>query len=88
MTDELCNRIGKFALTRPFLDDVEDEMLFKLFSEVIVLRAEDRMWDNVVEYYAVSPYFEVVEEGCIYPTYQAKVSTEEDGTQFISWSKI
>lgn len=87
MTSDLFSRKGRFTVTRDFLHDISDDLLFQMFSDVIVLRSEDSLWNATVTYMAVSPAFEALAEGTIISEYTAEVYLTEEGTHLISWRK-
>lgn len=66
------NRIGKFSVDRSLIE-TSPEVLMKLMSHCIVVRCE-LMYDNVFEYVAISPEFDVVPVGQFAPHYHVIVS--------------
>lgn len=63
-------RIGKFEINLAMLEDIEKRAdLFRIFSRMIVLRAEAMVYKNAIEYVAISPLFEPHRQGEILPEY-------------------
>ncbi len=63
-------RIAKFEIDTVQIDDQgKRSLLYRLFSYMIILRAESLLYKNAVEYYAISPLFEVHRQGEIVPHY-------------------
>lgn len=88
MTKDLRSRKGRFTVTCTFIEDTPDELLHQLFSRIIILRTTEKLWEDTLEYYAVSECFEPVTEGCTVPEYTAKFEKTEEGTYLIYWEKI
>ncbi len=64
-------RIGKFAIDTSYIEDSSKrECLYKLFSYMIVLRAECLLYRNAIEYVAISPLFDPRKRGEIIPIYE------------------
>ena len=62
--------MGKFEIGIPSIEDPEKRAyLFKLFSYMIVLRAEALLYREAIEYAAISPLFEPVRQGEMIPEY-------------------
>ena len=67
----LSNRVGKFSLSKAFIKDSPD-VCMQIMGKVIVLRAE-YMWNDTVEYVAISNEFRELKEGETPPYYKACV---------------
>lgn len=63
-------RIGKFTLPIFKLATMPAAQFREIMGMCVILRAESRHWDGSVEYEALSPYFDIVPEGVIPPTYE------------------
>ncbi len=63
-------RIGKFEIDTEYIENSDKrERLYKLFSYMIVLRAESLLYRNAIEYVAISPLFEARPLGEVTPEY-------------------
>jgi hypothetical protein len=61
-------RIGKFRVHHDLIE--RDPQSVRLVMAVcIVVRAEFIYYPGYIEYTAISPYFDLVEEGCVIPEY-------------------
>lgn len=54
---DLINRVGRFSIPRDTLRGENNEDLFQLFGQTIILRAEYKLTKDVIEYTALSPLF-------------------------------
>jgi hypothetical protein len=61
-------RMGKFKVSRELIIE-QPEMVSLIMQNCIILRAEDRLWEGLVTYWAISPLFEEASEGEQIPTY-------------------
>jgi len=57
------NRFGKFDVSRRFIESMNKEQADIFFGSMIVVRAEMMLFRSTIEYTAVSPLFDIVEEG-------------------------
>jgi len=62
-------KMGKFVISGALIENNPDDVM-RLMGRMIVVRAEFIYGPNVVEYTAISDYFEEVEEGLVLPEYQ------------------
>jgi hypothetical protein len=68
------NRIGRFKVSKPFLDRWMD--VIHMMGNFVVVRADWR-WDaEVVEYLAYSPLFDECPKECVAPEYNIIVAEE------------
>jgi len=74
-------RFGRFHI---FFDTInsEKEFLYKLMGEVIVIRAEALLHNDMVEYIAISKHFDEVGEGVMIPEYKAIMHSEKGFLRF------
>jgi len=74
-------RFGRFRI---FFDtiDTEAEYLYQLMGEVIVIRAEALLHNDMVEYIAISKHFDEVGEGTVIPEYKAIMHSEKGFLRF------
>ena len=74
-------RIGRFRI---FFDtiDADEEYLYQLMGEVIVIRAEAILHNCQVDYIAVSKHFDELEEGTMIPEYKAIIHSEDGFQRF------
>jgi hypothetical protein len=79
----LFARRGIFRINILFSLQQDPEVLFDIFSRCIIIRAEHRFIDQYIEYLAVSPEFEPVEEGLQAPEYEWQITRSylEDGSE-------
>ena len=50
-------RLGRFRISRDMIDDCPAELLDKIFSKTIILKAEYLAWIDEIEYTGISEYF-------------------------------
>lgn len=66
---KLINQKGKFTITRDLILQGDNRALLKLFSHMIIVRAEYLFMRDAIEYEALSPLFRVVDETEVQPNY-------------------
>lgn len=62
------NQIGKFTINNEWLMDSQEELM-RLMGRMIIVRAENLWSMNVIEYVAISEYFEERPPGQVIPFY-------------------
>lgn len=84
--NDLIKRKGKFSISWDMIQDEKvQDALFKMFSRVIVVRAENCFLNDIVTYCGMSKDFDVIEPGTEIPKYTAVVCRtdhEEISVQF------
>ena len=72
-------RFGRFYI---YLDAIDDDYNYicKVMGEVIIIRAEALLHNDMVEYIAISKHFDQVEQGAMIPEYKV-IMHSEDGFQ-------
>jgi hypothetical protein len=79
------SRVGKFRIP-PEILYVNDETTRLIFHKVYVLRADNDLASNTIEYTALSELFDIVEEGFSAPTYIPVLTLTPFITK-IEWTK-
>lgn len=77
---DLINRQGKFSVHRDLIRGADNEMLLKIFANMIITRAEYMFIPDVIKYEALSPLFRETEQCEIPPEYEItchKIYTDE-----------
>ena len=65
----LRRRLGKFSISIELLHTGNHFVLLQLFSNVIIVKAEQHFDTNIIEYLGISIDFEEVAEGAAAPYY-------------------
>lgn len=74
---DIRRRGGTFEISIEFLRTEPDAVL-RIMAHTIVVRAEMKWSSDTIVYDALSPLFDPLEEGAIYPRYD--IELDEDGT--------
>lgn len=82
--EDLYYRRGKFRISLGFLRQSTDTVM-ALMSKFIVIRAEMLFGEDAIDYTALSPLFDMVEEGHTIPEYRLDIETEN--AQISGWHK-
>ena len=74
-------RFGRFRIT---FDAIETghEYVYQVMGEVIIIRAEALLHNDMVEYIAISKHFDEVGEGVMIPEYKAIMHSEKGFLRF------
>ncbi len=79
---DLKPRRGRFSLTREAIWSSDYDLLKVVFGDIIVVRAEFLFAEDKLEYTAMSPKFDEIQEGGQIPEYVCHVNTSTvDGGQ-------
>jgi len=81
--DDLLRRRGRFELASELLADCPG-VVMKAFAGVVVTRCEHNYDRQAFDYTAVSPYFDLVEDGEPAPHYDA---TYDEVAGTVTWKK-
>jgi len=76
---DLLNKPGRFSISRQLMREEQKENILKVFSNMVVVRAEYMFVRDEIEYEAMSPLFRTVKSGEILPTYKIIVNEIHDG---------
>ena len=74
-------RLGKFYITFNAIE-TDHDYVYQVMGKVIVIRAEALLYSNMIEYVAISKYFDEVKEGYMMPEYKAVIHSEEGFLRF------
>lgn len=77
--------IGRFKVSRQFLESIANFEGASLFTGMIVLRATESFMTDTVEYIAVHPDFREKENGEIIPEYVAHFSSD---SHLPKWAEV
>ncbi|MGE7689661.1 hypothetical protein ACQKMI_10635 [Lysinibacillus sp. NPDC097214] len=69
-------RFGRFYISSELLFDNYD-IVNRILSQVIVVECTHHYYSNQFEYIAISPLFDVVDEGCKYNEYEVLIADDE-----------
>ena len=79
-------RIGKFQISRDLFRNFTIEDLNKIFKDVFIVNVEAKEFD-ILEYTAISPYFEEIEKGYVVPVYTCEITRNDaDNYSEVNWS--
>jgi len=81
--DDLLRRRGRFELASDLLAEYPG-VVMKAFAGVVVTRCEHNYDRQVFDYAAVSPHFELVEDGELAPHYDV---TYDEVADTVTWKK-
>lgn len=84
---DLVSRRGRFNVSKEFLNN-PTSVIFQLFSNFIIVRAEYMYDTDSVEYIAVSKLFSPVEEGYETPDYKITIKEQDDGSYEIKAHRV
>ena len=76
------NRIGRFVISRLFVEK-DPETARAVMGMVIVVRCEMMLASDTLEYMALSPEFDEVQEGEIIPTYEVHINEGVQRIEFV-----
>lgn len=74
--NHLGKRIGKFYFSDELIKN-QYETVNRILSRVVVVECTHHFYSNQFEYIAISPLFDVVEDGCKFNEYKAVISDDE-----------
>jgi len=74
-------RFGSFRIQFDKIEN-DEKYLYHLMGEVIIIRAEALLHNSTVEYIAISPHFDELEEGTVIPEYKAIMHSEKGFLRF------
>ncbi|MEK5486784.1 hypothetical protein [Lysinibacillus sp. FSL M8-0355] len=76
-TDEKLNkRFGRFYISNELLFD-NYQLVNCILSLVVVVECTHHFYSNQFEYIAISPLFDVVEDGCKYNEYKVLITDDK-----------
>jgi hypothetical protein len=82
---DITKRVGKFALSRAFVESNPD-VAMTIMGMCIIVRGETIYYSDMIEYVAISPFFELLDPGKLVPEYSV-LQKEIDGNVTISFRK-
>ena len=74
-------RLGKFHITFDAIE-TDHEYVYQIMGEVIIIRAEALLHNDMVEYIAISKHFDQVEQGAMIPEYKVIIHSEDGFQRF------
>ena len=80
-------RRGSFKVSASFLDNATTE-IFDFMSNFIIVKAEMNYFGNYIDYSAVSPLFDTIDEDAVVPEYDFEITRLIDGTIKIKTIRI
>lgn len=74
-------RIGRFYVSYEYLMDNKIDEMFEIMRNFVVLRADHNIYTGRIEYLAISPLFEPVEDGALdlMPEYRITIHKDDEG---------
>jgi hypothetical protein len=87
---DIIDRKGRVVFSREFILTQNEETLREIFSNffpIAINTFHHTSYYDSIEYLGVSPHFDVVEMGCISPTYKITMFYNEGKTVFSHFTK-
>ncbi|WP_238899358.1 hypothetical protein [Clostridium sp. YIM B02500] len=84
--NELFKRKGIIPISRDLINE-KPEALLEIFKDILIIKADNDFFKNVITYYAYSKHFNIVEEGQETPEYFPIITKDKDEIKLISWEK-
>jgi hypothetical protein len=72
------NRIGKIKITDALIHALEHDEVLKIFSNLIIIKAEYYCYNKTFEYHAFSPLFKKQHELCPPPEYRMIIDSKNE----------
>jgi len=88
--NDIIDRKGRVIIGREYILSQNEETLREIFSNFFPIAINSSHYANYydsIEYLGVSPHFDVVEIGCISPTYKITMVYSEGKTFFSHFTK-
>jgi len=77
LPEDFTSRAGKFRLPLTFVR-LQPLAAMRVLRHFLIFKCEYLVYESVFEYSAYSPFFEVVPEGCVVPTYDVLAADPEE----------
>lgn len=81
-------RRGKFVIDGEQIRAGDFEILRCIMDQVVVFHSESRLDLDEVTYFAYHPSFDVLDYGCVYPTYKPIITIEGANEVSVEWRKV
>ena len=75
----LIHRRGRLRITRQLIREGKSEEILKIFSNLVIIRAEYMLMGDEIEYEALSPLFRELKTGEIEPGYEINIHNVFNG---------
>jgi len=87
LPNDINMRRGVFKISSALLDEAIDE-LFEFMSNFVIVRAEHHYFNDYIKYHAISPLFDITDDGTIIPEYDFEITRRQNGTLDIRTIRI
>lgn len=85
--DDMNCRMGKFGVDKDMALE-QPLLMMRLFRHIIVIRAEYHFSNMMIEYEAMSPYFDPIPKHSNMPTYSPILTKEDGQITKIEWKRV
>lgn len=83
---DLFKRKGRIPISRELFYE-NPEVLLKAFKDVLIIKADNDFFKNIINYCAYSNHFETVEEGQEIPEYFPIIMKDGEELKLVNWER-
>lgn len=84
--NELFKRKGIIPISRELFNE-NPEALLKVFENVLIIKADNDFFKNIITYYAYSNNFDSLKEGEVAPEYFPVITEDEGEIKIVKWER-
>ncbi len=89
--NDLIRHPGRFEIGGNVIRSAVPELLLMVFSGIVVVRAEHRFVDRVIEYEGLSMHFDEIDMNEMTPPYEPIIAHDRDGDAdhySVTWKRL